>query len=180
LSANAPHKLLGRSRSLGARASIYQGPDALEIEVNEQYEVVEKRVLYDDVMMVTIHRELGAAYLVLTAMFALFFIGIGFLIASINIDAWPVAAVFGAIGFPALLAFLTRLFLGTDVVTVFGRRSKTNIRFGLKKKRAREVYGLICAAVRSAHRRAEKSSPQSDDFAERPQPVPDEGDDQRE
>jgi len=141
---------------------IYQGADALEIEVNEQYEVVEKRVLFDDVLMVTIHRELGAAYLFLTAILALFFLGIGILIVSVSFDAWPVAAVFAVFGLPALIAFLTRLFLGVDVVTVFGRRSKTDLRFGLRKQRAREVYGLICAAVRSAHRRSSKSSPQPD------------------
>ena len=62
------------------------------------------------------------------------------------------AIFFGAFGLPALIAFLTRLLLGVDVVTVFGRRSKTNLRFALRKQRAREVYGTICAAVRNAQR----------------------------
>lgn len=152
MSAREPRKLLGKSRSVGTRSTIYQGADALEIEVNEQYEVVEKRVLYDDVLMVTIHRELGALYLVLTAFMALFFLGIAVLIVSVNTDAWPAAAFFAAFGLPALIAFLTRLFLGIDVVTVFGRRSKTDLRFALRKQRAREVYGTICALVRNAQR----------------------------
>jgi uncharacterized integral membrane protein len=152
MSANPTRKRLGKSRSIGSRATIYQGADALEIEVNEQYEVVEKRVLFDDVLMVTIHREKGAFYLVLTALMALFFLGIAILIVSFNVDAWRVAIFFGVFGLPALIAFLTRLFLGVDVVTVFGRRSKTDLRFALRKQRAREVYGTICAAVRSAQR----------------------------
>jgi uncharacterized integral membrane protein len=154
MSASPTRKVLGRSRSFGSRATIYQGADALEIEVSEQYEVVEKRVLFDDVLMVTIHREKGVFYLILTALLALFFLGIGILIVSVNVDAWPAAIFFGVFGFPFLIAFLTRLLLGVDVVTVFGRRSKTDLRFALRKQRAREAYGTICAAVRSAQRRA--------------------------
>ena len=152
MSANHTRKVLGRSRTLGSRATIYQGADALEIEVNEQYEVVEKRVLYDDVLMVTLHREKGVFYLILTALLALFFLGIGILIISINVDGWPAALIFGLFGLPFLIAFLTRLLLGVDVVTVFGRRSKTDLRFALRKQRAREAYGTICAAVRNAQR----------------------------
>jgi uncharacterized integral membrane protein len=147
-------KLLGKSRTFGSRALVYQGLDALEIEVNEQYDVVEKRVLFEDVLMVTIHREKGMVYLVLTGMMAAFFLGIGILIVSVSVDAWPAAIVFGVFGFPFLLAFLTRLMLGVDIVTVFGRRSKADLRFALRKQRAREVYGTICAAVRNGQRRA--------------------------
>lgn len=160
MSANPKSQLLGKSRSFGSRSTIYQATDALEVEVNEQYEVVEKRVLYDDVMMVTIHREVGVAYMVVMGIVAAFFLGIAILIVSISIDAWPAAAIFGFFGVPALLAFLVRLFLGVDVVTVFGRRSKTDLHFALRKNRAREVYGLICAAVRHSHRRSALSSPQ--------------------
>ncbi|MDP9195044.1 MAG: hypothetical protein M3P06_25385 [Acidobacteriota bacterium] len=154
MSASDTRKLLGRSRSFGSRSSIYQADDALEIEVNEQYDVVQKRVLYDDVMMVTIHRELGVAYLVVMGIIALFFLGIAVLIVSLSFDAWPASVIFAIFGLPALIAFLVRLFLRLDVVTVFGRRSKTDLRFALRKQRAREVYGTICAVVRNAHRQA--------------------------
>ena len=163
MSANPTRKLLGRSRSFGSRATIYQGTDALEIEVNERYEIVEKRVLFDDVLMVTLHREKGIFYLILTAVIALFFLGIGVLIVSINVDAWPAAVIFGIFGLPSLIAFLTRLLLGVDVVTVFGRRSKTDLRFALRKQRAREAYGTICAAVRNAQRVAAPESPRTGD-----------------
>ena len=163
MSANPTRRVLGRSRSLGSRATIYQGADALEIEVSEQYEVVEKRVLFDDVLMVTIHREKGVFYLILTALVALFFLGIAILIVSVNVDAWPAALVFGAFGLPALIAFLTRLLLGVDVVTVYGRRSKTDLRFALRKQRAREAYGTICAAVRNAQRVTAAESPRTGD-----------------
>jgi len=159
MSANETRRPLGTSRSFGSRATIYQRAEGLEIEVNEQYDVVQKRVLFDDVLMVTIHREIGAAYLIIHALIALFFIGVGIVIVSINVDAWIAALVFGAFGLPSFIALLTRLLLGVDVVTVFGRRSKTNIRFALRKQRAREVYGQICAAVRSAQRQTGEPIP---------------------
>ncbi len=153
---NEPRKLLGKSNTIVSRSAIYQVHDGLEIETNEQYDVVQRRVLFDDVLMVTIHRQIGALYLVGTGLIALFFLGIGLLIVSVNVDAWPAALIFGIFGAPALMAFLIRLFLGVDVVTIFGRRSKAHIRFTIRKKRAREVYGAICSAVRMAHRKAER------------------------
>jgi uncharacterized integral membrane protein len=168
MSANPTRKVLGRSRSIGSRATIYQGADGLEIEVTEQYDIVEKRVLFDDVLMVTIHREKGVFYLILTALMALFFLGIGILIVSVNVNAWPAAIIFGAFGLPALIAFLTRLLLGVDVVTVFGRRSKTDLRFALRKQRARETYGTICAAVRNAQRRAGEVADRTLDVSSQP------------
>jgi hypothetical protein len=160
MSAAAPRKLLAKSRMAFSNQSVFQTAEGLDIESNEQYEIVERRVLFDDVLLVTIHREKGVPYLVVTGLFSLFFVGLALLILSINVDAWSAAAVFGIMGSPVLLAFLIRLFLGVDVITVFGRRSKAELRFALRKKRAREVYGTICAAVRSAHRRAgaERSS----------------------
>ncbi len=154
MSASEPRKLLGKSRTLGSRAEIYQVDDGLVIEASEQYDIVQRRVLFDDVLMVTIHREMGALYLAGTGVIALFFLGIALLILSLNIDAWPAAVIFAIFGAPAFLAFLLRLFLGIDIVTIFGRRSKATVRFALRKQRAREAYGSICAAVRSAHRRA--------------------------
>jgi hypothetical protein len=155
---NEPRKLLGKANTIVSRSAIYQVHDGLEIETNEQYDVVQRRVLFDDVMMVTIHREIGAFYLVVTGLISLFFLGIDLLIVSVNVDAWPAALIFGIFGAPALMAFLIRLFLGVDVVTIFGRRSKANIRFTIRKKRAREVYGAICSAVRFAHRQAEREA----------------------
>jgi hypothetical protein len=150
-----PRKLLGRSRAFGSLSAIYQVEDGLEIEAHEQYYVVQRHVLFDDVLLVTIHRETGALYLILTGLLSLFFFGIAGTILSTNVDiAWAFAAVSAALGAPVFVLFLTRVFLGVDVVTVFGRRSKADLRFGIRKKRAREVYGTICAAVRHAQRRA--------------------------
>ncbi|HEU4886547.1 MAG TPA: hypothetical protein VFV49_01580 [Thermoanaerobaculia bacterium] len=158
MSANETRKLIGKSYAVGARTTVHQTHDGLEFETNEQYDVVQRRVFFEDVLMVTIHREIGPLYLIVTGAVALFFLGIALFIVSVNVDMWPAALIFGVFGFPALLAFLTRLFLGVDVVTIFGRRSKANVRFPLRKSRARALYTTICAAVRAAHRHAERAN----------------------
>jgi hypothetical protein len=147
-----PRKLLSRWRTAVSNEAVYQTADGLEVESNQQYEVVERRVLFDDVLLVTLHRHIGVAYPLVTGVIAAFFIGIGIVILSVNVDAWAAAAIFGGIGAPFLLALLLRVMFAVDVITVFGRRSKAILRFGLRKKRAREVYGQVCAAVRNAQR----------------------------
>lgn len=151
MSANEPRKFLGRSRQVGSRATVYQVADGLEIEANEQYDVVHKRVLFDDVMMVTIHRELGIPYLVTTGLITLFCFGMAIFILLVNTDGWPASAVFGVLGLPSATLLVIRWFSGVNVVTVFGRRSKAVLHFTRKKHRAREVYNEICAAVRQKH-----------------------------
>jgi hypothetical protein len=145
-------KPLARSRTVFSTETVYQTADGLEIESNQQYQIVERRVLFDDVVFVTLHRYIGVTYPLVTGLIAAFFIGIGILILSINVDSWIAASIFGAIAAPFLIALLLRLMFGLDVITVFGRRSKATLRFALRKKRAREVYGQVCAAVRSAQR----------------------------
>jgi len=70
------------------------------------------------------------------------------------------ALIFAAIGTPSLVLLLSRLITKVDVVTVFGRRSKAVIRFPGKKRRAREVYGRICARVRQVQQQLAAENPE--------------------
>jgi len=143
--------LIGRSTSLTGREAIWQIPDGLEIQSKENYEIARRRVLFEDIIFVTYHRQYGAAYLVLTGLTALFFITISVaIIAGAGFESWPVTIPFMILGIPALVAFSLRLMFRLDVITVFGKRTKASIRFRLRKKRAREMYAHIVAAVRNA------------------------------
>ena len=152
---STPHRtLIGRSTTLVGREAIWQIPDGLEIQSKESYEVVRRRVLFEDIVFITYHRQYGAAYLVLTGLLALFFFTIAFaIVAGAGASAWPAAIPFLIFGVPALLAFALRLMFRLDIITVFGKRTKASIRFRLRKKRAREVYAQIIAAVRTAQTR---------------------------
>jgi hypothetical protein len=106
-------------------------------------------VFFDDVMLVTLHHERGIPYLVLTGLFAGAMLGFAILIVAISTDAWPGALPFFIVGMLSLTAFLIRVAMGRGVITVFGRRSRAVLRFGsFRARRAREIYGQVCAAVR--------------------------------
>lgn len=147
-------KLIARWTSALSRARVFEHPDSLEIESNEQYEVTKRRVFLDDVQLVTLHRRRGAAFLVvmgILSLFANFFILLGIFIGD---EAAPVMGLmFGIIAVPSTIAFLVRLIWGLDIVTVFGRRSKLTMRFRLRKEKAREMYAHVCALVAEAQRR---------------------------
>jgi hypothetical protein len=146
-------RLLGKTAALGSRTRIYQVHDGFDVESREQYDVIQRRVLFDDVQFVTLHRRLGALYLSLTGCSALFFATVAISIISYNALRWQPAAVFFALALPFLILFLVRLLLGQYVVTIFGRRSRAEMRFSSRLK-AREIYGKVCAAVREAQRTA--------------------------
>lgn len=161
--------LLGRWATFLTRVRVYQTPEGLDVETNEHFEVANTRVFYEDVQLVTYHREYGTLYLTLTGLFSLGFLALLAFMASLSKEALAVGIVFTIFGSPFMIAFLVRALWGIDVVTVFGRRSKAVLRFRFRKKRAREVYGKVCAAVRAAQR--ELTPPVAAPHPESPEPL---------
>lgn len=143
--------LIRRSRTLVGNDSTYLLDDGLEVDASQNYEIVRHRVFFDDVQLVTLHHERGAAFLILTGLGGGLFLGMAILIISLSFEAWPAALIPFCIGIVPFGAFLIRLTLGRTVVTVCGRRSKAVLRFNsFQTTRARMVYGQICSAVRRA------------------------------
>jgi hypothetical protein len=141
-------KLLGRNIGAMMREAVFETADAIESESRAGYEVTRKRVLFEEVLLVTIHREMGALYVILTAALAILFGGIAILSRS----ALPAAIFFGILAVPFFIACIVRLVMRLDFVSVFGRRSKAVMRFALRKRRAREVYGRICSRALEVQR----------------------------
>ena len=141
--------LLRRTRTPFGSDATFLMQDGVDVESTQNYEIVRRRVFFDDVHFVTLHRERGVAFLIVTGLFGAFLLGIAILIVAIDTDGWPWALPFFTLGAVLIAAFLIRLLMGRDVVTVFGRRSKAVLRFGsFGKEKARAAYGQICAAVR--------------------------------
>lgn len=153
-------KLLGRNVGAMMREAVFETADAIESESRAGYEVTRKRVLFEEVLLVTIHREMGALYVTLTATLAVIFAGIAILSKSVM----PVAIFFGILALTFFIACIVRLAVRLDFVSVFGRRSKAVMRFSLRKRRAREVYGRICSRALEVQRAMVEVSP--------PSPVP--------
>lgn len=143
------------------REAAFQSADAVELDSSEFFQLTRRRVLFEDVRLVTLHRRRGIAYIVAMAAIALMFLApAGIIVAATN-DGWIAALFFVGIALFPLTFMMLRIILGIDVITVFGRRSKIAIRFQYRKRRAREVYGSLCAAIRNAQRERPATSPGS-------------------
>jgi len=136
------------------RELIFETADAIEVDSREGYEITRKRVLFEEVLLVTIHRTYGTAYVAVMLVLSLLFgvLAVGF---KFGAHEAGVAMTFAILALPFLIALIVRVVLKLDFVTVFGRRSKAVLRFAVKKRRAREVYGHICARAREVQRSME-------------------------
>lgn len=157
---NGKRKLIGKYSSLAAREAIYEAEDGFDIESHAGYEVIERRVLFNDVLFVTLHRSYGAPYLIVTGSIALFFLMIAMIVfgSGEGTSMLVPALIVGAFGLPALISFALRALFGVDTITIFGRRSKASVGFRLRKKRARIAYERVCTLVRDAQASATPES----------------------
>jgi len=162
-------KLLGRNVGAMSREAVFETADAIESESREGYEVTRKRVLFEEVLLVTIHREVGVVYVTMTAILTVIFAGVAILSRS----APAVAISFGILALPFFIACVVRLILRLDYVSIFGRRSKAVMRFSVRKRRAREVYGRICSRALEVQRAiVERQTEEASPISEAPPPLP--------
>ena len=164
-------KKIGRNVGLMTREVIFDTPDAIEVESREGYEVTRRRVLYEEVLLVTFHRTLGTPYVVFMAVMTSLFGGLA-LIFFISLHEPGFAIAFSIVTLPLLIPLVIRLALKLDFVTVFGRRSKAVIRFPFRKRRAREVYGAICSRTLEVQRAMAEPEPAAAPIEEPPLPPP--------
>jgi hypothetical protein len=143
--------LLGRNVGTMMRERIFETADAIESESHEGYEVTRKRVLFEEVLLVTIHREMGTAYVIAMAAATVIFSFVALLL-QFNAHEPEAAIGFAILALPFFIGLVVRLLLKLDYVSVFGRRSKAVMRFSLRKRRAREVYGRICSRALEVQR----------------------------
>lgn len=154
---------LGSTARAFGRESVYELPDGIEIESTENYEVIRRRVLFEDVLLVTYHREIGFWFILLNCLVGglFLFIGVAIVSAQRSGSVWPYLTPWLVIAFPFLLAAALRAILGVEVISIFGRRSKAQIRFTIRKRRARAIYGRILARVRQTQKGLESEVAQS-------------------
>ena len=139
----ARREKLGREFSFAQRCYAFLADDAIEVDEVDGYDVTRRRVLLDDVLLVTLHRARRTGLLV-------------FALGTVAFLTWPMllipkgndaGIVFAILDAPFVLLFLGHLALGTDYLTVFGRRSRARMAFNLRKGRAREVFQQLTARV---------------------------------
>jgi len=140
-------RLLGTRGNLGGQTRVYRTLEGIEIDDAEDERIFRKRVFWDEVLMVTLHRGRDIPFVI----FAL--IGIGFL-AMFSFLMGAAASVAAGVGMslvtwvPLLVYAVVRVVQGVPTVSVYGRRTMARLTFPLRPGRAREVYAEISGAAR--------------------------------
>ena len=140
-------KKIGAAHGVLARQKVFRIPSGLEVDDIDHYEVTRRRVFFEDVVLLTRHRFRGVTFLLLTGLLTAMLGSFSILIA--RDDAIVGAWVFVLLCAPFLVAFIVRLVLGVDVVTVWGRRSRARMHFTFRKGRARRLFDELAGEIRS-------------------------------
>jgi hypothetical protein len=137
---------IGRYSEFATRYVVFMTDQAIESDELDNFEVARRRVLFEDVLLVTLHENTAVLRIILSVCIAIF----AFFIAAVvrGTAGWW----FAAFGTPIFLYALARGFVKETVMTVFGRRSVARVRFGFRRARARATFGEVCTRVRRAQR----------------------------
>jgi hypothetical protein len=151
--------LIGRDNSLASTGRVYETDDAIVAETSDQYELSRKSVLFEDILLITFHREIGWMFVAVQSVIIVF----ALLVAGTTYAAngpFLSVAIIAAFSIPSIIALIVRLIFKVDVISIFGRRSRAAIRFSFRKKRARELYGRLCYRTRQKQRVPEETTPE--------------------
>jgi hypothetical protein len=146
--------LIGTKSGTSSRVKVFLTPEAVEVEDVEGYDVTCRRVFFDEVLLVTYHRTYGWAFIVTMALLASFF-GLIVLLTALN-SLYVALVLFSFMVLPFLVLIGLRLAYQLDVITVYGKRSRAQVQFWLRKRRAREVHQRICRLVREGQARLQR------------------------
>jgi len=151
MSAPPKRTLLGTESGISTRQRVYETDDGIIVESTDQYELSRKSVLFEDVVLITYHREIGWTYVLVLSILAFAFLAVA---ATAYASGAPlkVAGTIAAIASPILIALIVRFVMKVDVVSIFGRRSRAAIHFTFRKAHARELYGRLCYRTRQAQK----------------------------
>jgi hypothetical protein len=169
---SAKRHYLGKVTGFGHVQRVYQTREAIEVDEQEGYDVVRRRVFYDDVLLVTYHRFIGRGFVIAMAILGGGMAVLAMLNGRETADATRVTWVLAAMAAPFVIALALRLALKVDAVTVYGRRTKAQVHFWVRKGRARRVFNSICRAVKETQDRLARELAASRPPAPAPGPLP--------
>jgi len=142
---------LGTRSGLSFVHKVYRTADAIEVDEIEGVDVTRRRVLLDEVLLVTYHHAYGLAFVLTMAALAVVLTGLSALVAVGDRALGLVLFVLAAL--PPLVLLALRLALGIDVLTVQGRRTSAEIHFWLRKGLGRETFRQVCRLARERQQR---------------------------
>lgn len=146
-------QFLGKMGGFLVRTRAYLASDAVEVDEIEGYTGSRRRVLLDEVLLITLDRRrrwpsITASLVAAAALLVMF-------LAMWLSYGRPELAVMGSIvAAPFALIGAVQWAAGADHVTVFGKRGVAQVAFLLRKRRAREVFALLKQRVQEAQEKA--------------------------
>src|SRR5688572_33510825 len=112
-------KLLARTNSIATRQRVYRVPDGLEVDWMDTFEVRRRRVLFDEVLLITYHRRYGKVLLTVASIFVILAAATAFLSAQGAQDATVGWILFAILGGPFLIILLVHLIMKWDEINVY-------------------------------------------------------------
>jgi len=130
---------IGGAATLVERVRVYRTGDALEVDTATSFEISRRRVFFDEVVLVLLHRRGYHPLLVLAAVL-LGLLCVGTALAK---EYWVLLPI---------VLFLACVLLGGPAwtVSVYGRRTFARMRYGLREQKARAIYDEICRRAAEA------------------------------
>ncbi len=144
-------RLLGTNSGVFHREYVYAFDDGLEVDELEGADIVRRRVFFDDVVLLTDHREwswVGLAVggwigLMLTVACGGALVAMHF--SENNADAVVVSAL---VAFIVIVWMMVMIASRSRVLTIFGNRTRVELRFNpLRRKKFQEVETYIIGQI---------------------------------
>jgi hypothetical protein len=157
-------RFLGKISGFMVRTRSYLASDAIEVDEIEGYTGTRKRVLLDEVQLVTLDRRKRWRIIAVSFSITLVFF-LMFLLLWLDNHQPSILIAGASVILPFLLIGAVQLLVGVDYVTVFGKRGVAQVAFFVRKKRARAVFALLRERVQEAQAQA-----RSGNAAEQPAP----------
>jgi len=152
LSASAERVRVASVRTLGGELRLYERADSFECDQFARGELWRRRVFFDDLLLVTLHRPRAWPFFVtcgglaaLGALPALFVLR-----QNPSVGLIPGLTLFAMLSLPFLVAIVARAVFGAHCVTLYGKRSRVRIPFGMRRGRAREAFERVRRRVAEA------------------------------
>jgi hypothetical protein len=158
-------RLLATQGTYGGQTRVYRTPEGLEIDSAEDDKILRRRLFWDEVLLVTLHRASDWPFLVTASLGTLFLLLLTAAFAAIEGRAGVAWSLFTWI--PLGVYTVLRGIKGVPTVSVYGRRTCARLPFPLRAERARQTYVEMCSAARrrqealrvAAARRAAPAAP---------------------
>lgn len=149
---------LGKRASVLIRHEVYVRPEGFEVDERSLISFRRSWILFDEVLMVTLHPERAWAGAILAGFFGVIFAGAGGLILAFEKDTPEVSLFPFALAALLLLLALIALVVPRWTVTLQGLRSRTAMTRSSRGK-AQELYDQAVRLISAARGRQENAAP---------------------